>query len=83
MPNMTDHLSQRKLAQVLLQEGVEAVNDSTAAIALFRQSAAVDPSWAMPPFLLGSYFAANAVQARYLFIHLFFYFLEIISVTTS
>lgn len=57
---MTEHLSPRQRAQVLLQEGVEAGDNSTAAIALFRQSAAVDPSWALPPFLLGSYFAANS-----------------------
>ena len=57
---MNNTLSQRERAQALLQQGLDTGDDSTASLALFRQSAAIDPSWAMPPFLVGSYFAANA-----------------------
>lgn len=59
MPTMTQIPSARSQAQALLQQGIEAGRNQVQALDFFHECAAVDPTWGIPLFLIGSHHAAH------------------------
>lgn len=58
---MTEPISARTRANELLQQGVAAAKEHNQdqALELFRQSAAADPAWGIPHFMIGSEYASH------------------------
>lgn len=61
MTTMTQAPSARAQAQTLLQQGIEAgqAQAHAQALDLYQQSAAADPTWGIPFFLIGSHHASQ------------------------